>query len=102
MGYFDNTRELARRLIEKHGDLVEVRCVSGSRPCHIELIFADGHELHVGEHSGGLDISILKFGYYGTGPRMFHSFLDEAGFHISYEQVAEMKAGTILRKPKEE
>jgi hypothetical protein len=101
MGYFDNTRSLARTLTEKHGDLVEVRCISGPRPCHIELIFADEYKLNVGDHSGNLDINILNFGYYGTGPRMFHSFLDEAGFQISYEQVAEMKAGSILRKSKE-
>ena len=91
-------RQLARRLIEQHGDLVEVRCVSGHHPCHIELLFASGHQIHVGEHSGQVDITMLKFGYAGAGPDCFRAFLDEAGFHLSPEQIATMQPGSGLRR----
>ena len=97
MAYEQEMRQLARQLTEKHGNLVEVQCVSGHHPCHIELVFADGHEIVVGKHSGGVDITMMKFGYMGTGPSCFHAFLNEAGFDVKYEQVTTMKAGTILR-----
>lgn len=42
---------LARKLIAKHGELVEVRCVSGHNPCRIELQFSDGEEIVIREHS---------------------------------------------------
>jgi hypothetical protein len=96
--YLQAMRQLARRLIEEHGNLVEVRCVSGHHPCHIELVFADGHQIRVGEHSGQIDITMLKFGYSGTGPKCFHTFLNEAGFHLSFEQIATMQPGSVLRR----
>lgn len=97
MGYEGEMRQLARQLIRKHGDLAEVRCVSGHHPCHIELVFLHGEKIVVGEHSGGVDISMMKFGYHGTGSRCFHAFLDEAGFDVTFEQVVHMEKGTILR-----
>ena len=97
MAYEDQMRQLARQLIAKHGDLVEVRCVSGHNPCHIELVFSDGAKIVVGEHSGRVGISIMKAGYHGTGARCFHAFLDEAGFDVTFEQVVKMENGTVLR-----
>ncbi len=90
-------RQLARQLIEKHGNLVEIRCVACSNSDHIELVFADKHEILIDEHSGNVDITMMKFGYHGTGPKCFHTFLNEAGFNVSFEDVATMKAGTVLR-----
>ena len=43
--------KIAKWLINKHGNLVEVRCVSGYMPCRIELKFSDGEQIIVGEHS---------------------------------------------------
>ena len=98
MAYEGQMRQLARRLIAKHGDLVEVRCVSGHNPCHIELVFSDGEMIVVGEHSSGrVDISMMKAGYHGTGSRCFHAFLDEAGFDVTFEQIVGMKKDTVLR-----
>jgi len=92
-------RQEARRLIAEHGDLVEVRCVSGPPDYRIELVFADGHEEIITEHSGRIDITMMKFGYMGTGPRCFHAFLNEAGFKdVSLEQLADMEGPQLLRK----
>ena len=98
MAYEAQMRQIARQLISKHGDLSEVNCVSGNNPCRIKLVFADGEKIDVGEHSGRVDISMMKAGYQGTGSRCFYAFLDEAGFDLTYEQVARMKKGTVLRR----
>jgi len=98
MAYEDEMRELAGRLIAKHGDVSEVRCVSGHHPCHIELVFSDGEQIVVGEHSGRVDISIMKAGYHGTGSRCFHAFLEAAGFDVTFEKVVKMEDGTVLRR----
>jgi hypothetical protein len=90
-------RRLARFLTSEHGNLVEVRCVSRDDPWRIELVFADGHEIVIGDHSGRVDITMMKFGYSGTGPSCFQAFLNEAGFDVTYEQVSRMEVGTILR-----
>jgi HEAT repeat protein len=98
MAYEEQMRQIARQLVTKHGDLSEVNCVSGNNPCQIELIFADGKKIDVGEHSGQVDLSMMKAGYHGTGSRCFYAFLDEAGFDLTFEQVAKMKNGTVLRR----
>lgn len=97
MGYEEEMRQIAQQLINEHGDLVEVRCVSRRHPGHIELVFADGYELLVGKHGGDVDITMMKFGYHGTGSRCFHAFLDEAGFNVTFEQITKMEDGTILQ-----
>ena len=40
---------------------------------------------------------MMKFGYTGTGPGCFYSFLTRAGFNLTYEQVTTMEDGTVLR-----
>lgn len=97
MGYEDTMRKLARQLIVRHGELVEVRCISGHNPCHIELQFADGEVILVREHTGAVDISMMKAGYHGTGSRCFHAFLSEAGYDLTFDQVVSMAKGTTLR-----
>lgn len=95
-------RQEARRLIAEHGELVEVRCVSGPPDYRIELVFADGHEETITRHSGRIDITMMKFGYMGTGTRCFHVFLNEAGFKdVSLEQLATMEGPQVLRKGKQ-
>lgn len=99
MGYEDQMRQIARQMIAMHGNLVEVNCISGHHPCHIELLFADGHKEIVGDHNGQVDISMMKFGYMGTGTTCFHAFLNEAGFDIAYEELANLDNGTVLKHP---
>jgi len=97
--YEQAMRQEARRLIAQHGELAEVRCVSGPPDYRIELVFADGHEEIITRHSGRIDITMIKFGYMGTGTRCFWAFLDEAGFKdVSLEQLAEMEGPQVLRK----
>lgn len=97
MGYEDQMRQIARQMIARHGNLVEVNCVSGHHPCHIELLFADGYKEVIGQHSGRVDISMMKFGYHGTGTSCFHAFLNEAGYKVTFEDLANLENGTILK-----
>ena len=90
-------RKIARELIQNHGRLMEVRCISGHNPCHIELGFEDGHEIVVGQHTARVDITMIKFGYDGTGTRCFHNFLDECGIKISYFDLKDMQGPVTLR-----
>jgi len=92
-------RHLAREMIVGHGDLVEVRCVQGPVPSwRIELVFADGLETIITESQGTTaNITWMKFGYFGQGPELFHAFLNEAGYPVTYEEVAAIKAGSVLR-----
>ena len=96
--YESKMRQIAQQLIKKHGELMEVRCVSGNNPCHIELEFSDGNVVVVGDHSGELDISLMKAGYHGTGSECFYFFLTEARFHVTVKQVGNMTNGTFLRR----
>ncbi len=92
-------RHLAREMILGHGELVEVRCVQGPTPSwRIELVFADGLETVITESQGTTpNITWMRFGYFGQGPELFHAFLNEAGYSVTYEEIAAMKAGAVLR-----
>lgn len=96
--YESQMRQIAQQLIAKHGELLEVRCVSGNNPCHIELEFSDGNVIVVGDHSGEVDINLMKAGYHGTGAFCFYVFLNEARFNITEEQVGNMNNDTFLRR----
>jgi hypothetical protein len=91
-------RKIAKDLIKKHGNLLEVRCVQGPDPyTGIELIFANGHKIAVPPSNyGQINIGMMKFGYSGTGPYCFWAFLHEAGFNISPEDIETIKAPSIL------
>jgi len=97
MDYESNMRQIARQMITSHGNLVEVNCISGHHPCNIELMFADGYKEVVGDHNMQIDISMMKFGYHGTGTRCFHAFLNEAGFNVSFEDLVNLENGTVLK-----
>jgi hypothetical protein len=60
-------------------------------------MFSDGEKIVVGQHSGRVDISMMKAGYHGTGSRCFHAFLNEAGFQVTFEQIVNMKNGKVLK-----
>jgi hypothetical protein len=61
-------------------------------------MYSDGEKIVVGEHSGRVDVSIMKAGYHGTGARCFHAFLEAAGFDVTFDQIVNMKNGTVLRR----
>ncbi len=97
--YEQAMRQEARRLIAEHGEVVEVRCVSGPPDYRIELEFTDGYQEVIARHSGQIDITMMKFGYSGTGTECFWAFLDEAGFKdVSLQQLQTMKGPQVLRK----
>lgn len=87
---------IACKLRKKHGQLIEVRCLDD--PTRIELVYADGHGISIAEHSGHPDITMMKFGYRGTGPDCFYAFLNEAGFIISLEEIANIKPPYTLKE----
>ena len=97
MNYESQMRQIAGQMIAQHGKLVEVHCVSGHHPCNIELLFADGHKETVGDHSGRVDISMMKFGYHGTGTKCFYAFLNEAGFNVTFEELVNLENGAVLK-----
>jgi hypothetical protein len=82
------------KLRKKHGALIEVRCL----PQRTDLIYKDGHGISFAEHSGHPDITMMKYGYRGTGPDCFYAFLNEAGFSISLEEIAAIKPPYTLKK----
>ena len=97
--YEQAMRQEARRLISEHGDLLEVRCISAPPDSRIELLFANGHEEIITRHSGRIDITMMKFGYAGTGTECFWAFLDEAGFEDgTLKQLQTMQGPQVLRR----
>jgi len=87
---------IACKLRRNYGELVEVQCVDS--PIRIILIYESGHRITIGEHSGHPDITMMKFGYHGTGPDCFYAFLNESGFDVSLEEIAKIKPPYTLRK----
>lgn len=106
---------IAERLRKRHGNLVEARCLNDPRTSlgRIELAFEDGHEIIVTEHSGHMDITLIKFGYSGTGPFCFYRFLRScedvaAGYNDSYfefnvvseKEISMIEAPRVIRRGK--
>ena len=85
---------IADKLKRKYGRLVEVRCLYD--PQRIELIYESGHGFQILMHTGHPDISIIKFGYKGTGPDCFFSFLKENDFKISLKKIQTLKTPTVF------
>ena len=92
MVYDQEMRHFAQELTGAYGPLVEVRFVG-----HIELEFACGHVIHIGGPCyGRVNINMMQYGYPGTGSRCLHAFLNEAGYNVTFDEIAHMKDGTIL------
>lgn len=92
---------IAHKLRKTHGDLVEVQCSydpDSEDPWRIKLLYEDRHKINIVRHSGHVDVTMMKFGYQGTGPDCFYVFLNESGFSISLEEVENMEAPCALRK----
>lgn len=84
---------IAYKLREKHGELEEIRCFEGPK---IELQYADHHIIHIAEQSGNLNLTLIKYGYEGTGPDCFYTFINENGFQITKEEIKKIKPPFIL------
>ena len=115
MPYEAQCAQLARCTVGHHGDLKEVVFLSGNKD--YLLVFADGtvlapsdggslkreYEAYAGygeiaQQLGGTQpYSLLAFGYQGTGPRCFASFLKTAGFNVSESDIVQMSPPLRLR-----
>jgi len=82
--YPDLSLEKARELIRKHGKPVEI-CIAGNHD--IRVLFKKGGRYIL----GGFTV-----GYRGTGPDYCKQFLNEAGFTVSIDQIAEMEPPVTL------
>ena len=85
-------------MMQAHGELREVRVLTHFPDFNVELEFSDGTVIHSGARTGSLDIHMLRFGYFGTGPEMAWDFLDECGWKCLYEEIAEIRPVTRLTK----
>ena len=84
---------IARKMKAEHGSVTEIKGGRNNEPI---ITFADGYILNVPVHSGKVDVSILTYGYGGTGPDCFYEFLFEVGFDISYEKITTMREGEVI------
>ncbi|MFQ5638914.1 MAG: hypothetical protein ACE5IR_13090 [bacterium] len=76
-------------IINKHGKLLEVLCISRGR----KILFTFST-------SGMISFpktTIFQFGYSGTGPRFFTDFLRGAGFNVSLDTISSIKAPMKLK-----
>jgi len=87
---------IASKLRKKYGSLKEVHFRDD--PHRIELIYRDGHRIVVTEHSGHPDVTMVNFGYSGTGTECLYAFLNESGFDVGMEQLEQMKTPFVLTR----
>lgn len=115
MAYETQSAELARCAVRSHGALKEVDFVSGNKD--YTLVFADGTRFTPSndaelerEYSTGLGYgeiaqqlggthpySLLAFGYQGTGPGCFATFLQTAGFDVTEQDIVDISPPVRLR-----
>jgi len=96
MPYESEIRAIARQMKAEHGPVTQIEGGPDDKPI---ITFEDGHVLHVPDHTGGVDVSLLTYGYAGTGPDCFHKFLVAAGFEITYEEIKTMSEGEVIARP---
>ena len=89
MAYEAEGRKIAADIREQFGLLLEVR-LEAKNPSKIVLI-CERQEVTLPNQF------IFKFGYSGSGPDCFHSFLQASGFTISKEKIETAKEGDILK-----
>ena len=85
--YAGAAQQNARELITQYGDVVQVNLKESKE---IEVVFQGGQTATLG--------SLFQFGYQGTGPTCLAVWLRTAGFDVSDEDVAAMKAPKTLKK----
>jgi len=87
----DLVREQVRYLRAQFGEIIEVRLKKNN---DVDVRFENGATITIED-------AAYRCGYQGTGPLLFFTFLEEAGFKVSQEQVQQTKAPFVLtREPK--
>lgn len=90
MAFEEQGRQIASQLKSEYGKLREARCDSKS-PWRITLTFDRGTWVVPSDF-------IFKFGYNGSGPDCFHSFLQASGFRTSKTEVEKATEGTVFTR----
>lgn len=116
MPYGTQMTELARCAVANHGELKEVVFLGGNKDYN--LVFADGTVLtpsddeslkreyssyagygEIAQQLGGTHpYSLLAFGYQGTGPGCFATFLRTAGFDVTEKDIVDVSPPARLHR----
>lgn len=87
---------MSHDLIAQHGPLVRVKYASHYPLFEIWFCYQDGTEIYSGQRRGRYDIHFLSLGYAGEGPTYAQSFLEAAGFELTYAQVESVRPGDTI------
>jgi len=88
-------RKLAQQYREVYGELRSVEYLSHFPKFEINFNFEKA-TVYSGARQGRYDINFLSLGYYGEGPRYARAFMDELGFSLTAEEIADISPGAIL------
>lgn len=90
--------QLSRDLALAHGALTRVEYVSHYPNFEILFFYEDGTKIYSGQRRGQYDIHLLSLGYAGEGPSRAQTFLDAAGFALTYDEIQSIKPGDAIEK----
>ena len=85
--YEEAATQNAKEMIQKYGNVLEVTLDGGE----VEVLFEKGVLATLG--------SLFRYGYSGTGSICLATWLRTAGFSVTDQGVATMKAPKVLRRP---
>lgn len=88
MAYELEMRQMAANLAGQYGTLLEARCLPAKK---IELIFDRATIPLPTNH-------IMQFGYSGTGPKCFHTFLQASGFSTTLQEIETVQAPHTFKR----
>ncbi len=88
-------RKLARQYREVCGELRSVEYLSHFPKFEINFNFEKA-TVYSGARQGRYDINFLSLGYYGEGPKYARAFMDELGFSLTAEEIADIAPGAVL------
>jgi ankyrin repeat protein len=86
----------SKSLVRGHGPLVRVQYLSHWPKFEIKFHYQDGTCIYSGPRNADYDINFLSLGYVGQGPRYAMHFLHAAGFHLTADEIAGIKAGDSI------
>lgn len=88
-------RKLARQYREAYGALQSVNYLSHFPKFEINFNFEKAI-VYSGARQGRYDINFLSLGYYGEGPKYARAFMDELGFSLTADEIADIAPGAML------
>ena len=88
-------RKLAQQYREVWGELRSVEYLSHFPKFEINFNF-EKSTVYSGARQGKYDINFLSLGYYGEGPKYARAFMDELGFSLTADEIANITPGAVL------